>query len=311
MRFSVVTPVFNRKEEARRSLATIVAAIRQYGDAELVVADNGSTDGAYEMIAAEFPEAKLFRFSGTISALRNEGARRATGDVLTFIDSDCLIGADYFDHARAALESTRAEATGSMYDLPESAHWIEETWQDLNYDRREGPVHFICAGNFVVRRAAFDRVGGFTESLITGEDSDLCDKLRAAGGVIYQSRKVSAIHLRNLSSLRVYFRKQVWYGLGMFGSEGRALTDKILMLTMLHLLATVGTIAVLFVPSLGVATRIGIALLLQLLAPGIAVVYRWMRLGRIYRPARSIFLYWLYMHARLVALFRIATGQGR
>jgi glycosyltransferase involved in cell wall biosynthesis len=313
MRFSVVVPVLNRREQVRACLDTIWAAVRSYGDAELIIVDNGSTDGTWEMLQKEFARQSTLRQvpDVRIGKLRNVGARLSSGDVLSFIDSDCLIGPDYFHEARAVLESTSAAATGYMYDLPPSAHWIEETWQNLNYNRNEGPVTFICSGNLVVRKQAFDAVHGFDETLETGEDAEFCKRLVEAGDNIYQSRRVSAIHLRNVDSLTAFFQKQVWYGLGMFGTFRRSRLDKPVLMTIAHAGLILAAIINLVLSPMGIACRIVVAALCLLAVPTATTLYRFVRRGAPYRPIRSILLYQLYFVGRIWALLKIAVGQVR
>jgi len=57
-KFSVVVPVLNAKDFLHRSLDSILAAMDRYGNAELVVLDNGSTDGSYEILLQERPPGK-------------------------------------------------------------------------------------------------------------------------------------------------------------------------------------------------------------------------------------------------------------
>ena len=55
----------------------------------------------------------------TVSALRNHGAELSTGEFIAFIDSDCLIGPDYFEQALPVLRQL-ADATGSEYALEDA-----------------------------------------------------------------------------------------------------------------------------------------------------------------------------------------------
>src|SRR5437763_1321826 len=130
-RFSVVIPVLNSLKSLRASLASVTSGIARYQNAELIVVDNGSTDGSYELLLRDYAEvAKIFqKKSATIGALRNFGAQAAGGDYLAFIDSDCVIEPDYFEKAASVFSSLAVAATGSMYALPPQAAWIEVTWE--------------------------------------------------------------------------------------------------------------------------------------------------------------------------------------
>ncbi len=309
---TVVSPVFNRQAEVRQSLDSILKAIRAYGDAELVLVDNGSTDGTYEMLQSEYaPHAQVHQRKGvSIAALRNLGAQQGKGDVLCFLDSDCLVEADYLDRVVAVLNREGAAATGSMVFVLPGVHWIEETWDKLNSRRTDNFVHFLGSGNFAVRREAFEKVGGFEESLVTGEDAEICMKLVAAGYGIFQSQEVRAIHLRNTDRIKDFYDKQVWYGLGMFGSFKVSLLDKPVLMTFAHLLLNVAAVAALFAP-LPLAGRITAVPACALAVPAVSVLYRYKEQRIFYRPLRSLLLYTLFFYGRVWALLRIAVGRGR
>src|SRR5258708_32495237 len=100
-RFSVIVPVFNSKDHLRVCMNSILAAIDRYPDAELIVLDNGSDDGSYEILLNEYAaRARVQQLCGvTVAALRNRGAALAEGEFLSFIDSDCIMDAAYFEQA--------------------------------------------------------------------------------------------------------------------------------------------------------------------------------------------------------------------
>lgn len=127
-RVSVVMPVFNKAPFLAASLDSIAAAVRSYGDAELIVVDHGSTDGSRELLQSRYAdEAKLAEFSGgTIAAVRNHGARLAAGSVLSFIDADCVIPPHYLDRLVEVLAATGAGATGAEVVPPPSPTWVED-----------------------------------------------------------------------------------------------------------------------------------------------------------------------------------------
>jgi len=311
--FSVVIPVYNSIRHLKACLDAVRAAIRRHGGVELIVLDNGSTDGSYELLmSACGSEATIRQEPGvTIARLRNLGTRLARGRWLSFIDSDCVVPEDYFERATAVLATVGAHGTGSRYTLPTTPppRWIEVTWHQLHDRQRDGYVTYIPAGNFVVSRAAFDAVGGFQEALTTGEDAELGQRLVAAGYRIFESHAVTAQHLGNPKTLRAFFRQQTWHGLGQFGTvRGRKL-DKPVAMTALHGLLNLAAIASLVLGSLPLALRLALAAALVFLAPLLTVLFRargkFMRI----RPLRALLLYHLYYDARLWAALLTAVGR--
>jgi len=304
---SVVIPVFNKREFVAASLESVARAAARAGDVEIVIIDHCSTDGSYELACQYRDRAVVERISGgTISAVRNYGARLARGGLLVFIDSDCVVGDDYFQTLRSLVATTDAEALGCEYDIPPRPHWSERVWYDLHVVREDGYRHFINAGNFAVQRAAFDAISGFDERLVTGEDTDLCARLREAGYRIFESQRLHVVHLGNPKSSGAFFRKQVWHGLGGFSRVMLRRPNKATTMVMAHLVALSAAVAI----AIGAAGlpwqgRAVLSLGLVLAVPTITVAYRYVETRRVVNPPAALWLYMLFYLARVKALITV------
>jgi glycosyltransferase involved in cell wall biosynthesis len=281
-----------------------------YGTAELIVVDNGSSDGTWEwMIEALSGRAVLVREYGvTISSLRNLGAARSTGEYISFIDSDCLVPRNYYQRVAEVFATVPTDVAGCMYGLPDDAHWIEETWMLLNCPLREGYATSLPGGSMVVRRTVFDRVGGFNEHLVTGEDAELCQRILDAGFKIYETHRLAIVHLRNMNSLRGFFRKQVWQSLGMFGTARSGRLDRVILMTLTHLILTLAAVVWIAVGAGPMYQRLMIAMALLLAVPAATVAYRVAARGGAFMPIRSTVLYSTYYYARIWGFFKILRG---
>jgi glycosyltransferase involved in cell wall biosynthesis len=106
---SFIVPAYNEEKYLGATLASIHAAAKAVGEPyEIVVADDGSTDGTAAL--AESAGAKVTRVTHRqIASTRNSGARAASGDMFIFVDADTTI-----DHevVRAALDAMKAGAVG-------------------------------------------------------------------------------------------------------------------------------------------------------------------------------------------------------
>ncbi|MDQ8173189.1 MAG: glycosyltransferase [Gemmatimonadota bacterium] len=305
-------PTFNRRDQVIECVRKAHTATRYYGNAKLVVVDNGSTDGTWEWLQAEIgTDATLLRHANrSISSLRNAGAASEPSDYVSFVDSDCLVPADYVTKAVDVLREVDATMVGSMYVLPPDVHWVEETWMRLNCPPRDGDASLLPGGNMMLRRHAFDAVGGFNESLITGEDAELCSRIIQHGGRIFETRRVSLIHLRNMNSLTGFFKKQVWHSLGMLGARQRDRLDRVTLMSLAHLalsLVALGWIAV--GPGAPSVRALGSGVLI-LIVPTVAVAYRVLLRGGAFIPLKSLLLYTIYFYARIWGLFRIVFTRA-
>jgi glycosyltransferase involved in cell wall biosynthesis len=307
---SVVVPVLNGMRFLPITLPSLLAAGRRVGGIELIYVDNGSTDGSREFLQSL--ESKGLKThvmeGGTIAGMRNWGARQSRGTYLSFIDSDCSVPENYFEEAIDVLRSTGAAATGCEIHIPEQPHWLEAAWHDLHYFGRDRFVPYLNSGNFFVSRSAFQAVGGFREDMVTGEDAEIGQRLVLAGHRIFASPRVKAIHLGNPKSIREFYRRNVWHGLGMFGTVSRKNLDRPTAMLAIHILATILGIVALFSARVPTSARLVIAIGLQLLAPVATVIYRGMKTQQWRSAPIGVPLYWLYYWARAYALAIVAFG---
>lgn len=190
--FSVIIPVHNRAALVGDTLDSVFA--QTVTDFEVIVVDDGSTDGGYEMLAEKYAgRITLLRQANKgPGAARNLGARSAKGEYLCFLDSDDL----WFPWTLAAYRKA-IEAHGSPAFLAAKAKWFRDEAElsgivdePLRVDAypdflaSSGRGLFFGASWFVVRREAFERVGGFTDRWINAEDHDLGLRLGTQRGFI-------------------------------------------------------------------------------------------------------------------------------
>ncbi len=103
--FSVVIPVFNREDLIQLSVASVLR--QSFGDFELILVDDGSTDRSAEVAKKMAPHARLLRIPNSGPALaRNAGIRSATGDFVAFLDSDDIWYEDTLAIFRKVIEET-------------------------------------------------------------------------------------------------------------------------------------------------------------------------------------------------------------
>jgi GT2 family glycosyltransferase len=306
---SVVVPTYNALHFLKRTIPALEKAVHVHGRAELLVVDNGSTDGSPAWLAErsvrviQSPEV-------TISTLRNLGARATQRATLAFVDADCLVEPDYLVRVEETLATSGADVCGSRYELPEDPVWVEALWQELHdANDQERAVSYLPGGNLIVRRGAFERIDGFDESLVTGEDADFGLRLRESGFSILNTPSVRVRHLGNPKTIGAFYRKQRWHALGMFGTVRMTHIDRPVAMMFAHLLSLLAAVWLLIQwPAIGVVSL----LVLPWWIPALTVVYR-LRKGGTARLGflRAVFLYQVYYLARIAALIRVVTGRGK
>ena len=208
---SFIVPVRNDAARLRRCLRSIMRSGSPVATVEMIVADNGSTDGSIA-VAREEGAIVLDLPNVRVGELRNRAAAIARADVLAFVDADNEIAPEWVP---ACLESLArgAAAVGAPYVPPTPGTWVQCLYDRLRrHPTSTEPVEWLGSGNIALRRTAFDAAGGFDTTLETCEDVDLCRKLRARGYVLLADRRLRNIHHGDPRTLREVFFGELWRG---------------------------------------------------------------------------------------------------
>lgn len=210
VRASVVIPALDAAATIGTQLRALAA---QTYDApwEVVVVDNGSTDGTVgvcQEFATRIPRLRVIRCErpGT-SAARNAGAAAASSDLLLFCDADDEVGPGWVGAMCAALES--ADAAGGAIES-ERLNPGRPPYLPRHPDHLPVSAGFLpraISANLGVRRAAFEDVGGFDESFTyASDDTDLCWRLQLAGHTLRYAPE-AVVHYRYRDTRSAVVRK--------------------------------------------------------------------------------------------------------
>lgn len=164
---SVVIPLYNAAPFIGEALASI------YGEGhpalDVIVVDDGSTDGSLAVAEERFPGIRAIRQNRAgIGAARNRGIAMAEGELLAFLDADDLWPAGRLAPLLAAL----AKLEGPGMAFGHVRHFLSPGLAPQNRSRFRcppAPAPGYCAGAMVTHLADFRRVGPFEEDLRVGE----------------------------------------------------------------------------------------------------------------------------------------------
>lgn len=194
---SVVVPTRDRRALTAEAVASVLG--QTWADLELVVVDDGSADGTPDHLEASFldPRLRVLRQENQgVSAARNRGVRETAGEWVAFLDSDDLWLPEKLERQLAAV---------GQYPGWDACH-TEEVW--IRHGRWANPrkVHakhggwifsqclplcIISPSSILLRRAVFEALGGFDESLPACEDYDLWLRLCAARPVLLLDERLT------------------------------------------------------------------------------------------------------------------------
>lgn len=198
---SVGIVVIGRNEGPR--LIACLAGLARSGQemGRVVYVDSGSTDGS--VAAAEASGARVLRLDMSVpftaARARNSGWRallegEAKPDYVQFVDGDCELAAGWLGVAAAELAKRPdvVAVAGRLRErYPERS--IYNRLCDMEWDVPAGEVA-ACGGIVMMRGAALVATGGFNDSLIAGEEPELCLRLRRAGGKVVRLQDEMALH---------------------------------------------------------------------------------------------------------------------
>ncbi len=215
MKVSVVIPAYNEAQYLAGCLACLGKQTLSRSEFEVIVVDNGSTDATPEIARQAEPLAGisarlLIKPKTSISAVRNHGAANSQGEILAFLDADCLADPDWLETALRLAPETGA--WGAHYRIPEDATWVGRTWFAYQARVLRGPATFLPGGDMFLWRNDFHRVGGFNEAAHTSEDVDLCARVRAAGMPVLALPEIAVVHLGTPRTLGRFYRQHRWHG---------------------------------------------------------------------------------------------------
>ncbi len=183
---------------------------------EIFVVDNYSTDITAE-IAHSMGATVLKSSASSIAGLRNTGAKRAKGDIIGFVDADCIVHPEWLAKAvEHFIHDIHVCAVGVPEAPPKNkATWVEKTWTDLKHGKSPPTgisyTNWCASGALLIRRTCFEEIGGFNEKLATCEDADLSARLSKIGSIILDYR-VPFQHLRGSRTLKELFVRERWRG---------------------------------------------------------------------------------------------------
>jgi glycosyltransferase involved in cell wall biosynthesis len=217
MKVSVVIPTYNRAHSVVDAISSVLA--QRHGDLELIVVDDGSTDDTAARVAA-IRDRRLHYVRGRhegVSAARNLGVKRAGGALVAFLDSDdlwrrdklvCEVGVlvhhPEVDVVFSDLEKRDGDCVYASF-MRETAVFSRRlrgvSYPDaLVLEAREMQLCLleevpVKPSALVVRREAFERVGGFDETWTSSEDWEFLLRLSRDHRFAYLDRPLAVLFI--------------------------------------------------------------------------------------------------------------------
>ena len=217
---SVIIPVRNRPDDIAACLQTLKELAYPDDKLEIIVVDDASADQTPDVVS-RFPVRLIpLKQHKQASHCRNLAARHARGDILAFIDSDCLAGSAWLRELVPAFKDAQLGALGGVVDSYFNENGLDRyekvksslsvsSW--FKRSQKNDPFFYLPACNLLVRRRLFLELGGFKEELVVGEDVDLCWRIRKRGYQI-EYRPEGRVYHKHRNKVFSFCRRRFEYG---------------------------------------------------------------------------------------------------
>jgi GT2 family glycosyltransferase len=213
---------YNRRDELRQTLDCLTKAI-QYPNVEIIVVDNGSTDGSAEMVRAEFKDVTLIALEKNYATpARNFFYKQAKGKYVFSYDDDSF----------PATPSTVTEAVLFLEQRPEIAAISFFCYQPITGFAESGELQrfgfsgdaisgyeglFFVEGGMCIRNDAFSKIEGYDTDFIWGaEGADLTLQLYNRGMKTIYYPQIATLHMKsqrnrnNSINIKFFTRNYLW-----------------------------------------------------------------------------------------------------
>ena len=234
IRIDVVIVNYNTADLLIETLEQLPAAMPDWVDWSVFVADNASADDSVERLRAGFPDVELVEMGWNAGFCRGNNAaiRRGDAEFVLLVNTDTRLFADTVeqlldtmrDDPRAAVVAPRLEfadgrfqsgAAGAPFTLHSYLAWMiglsrfSERWPALegaystNDHGQARKVGWVCSACMLLRRSAIEEVGLMDERIfLYMDDVDLCTRVRDAGWSVWHRADVRAVHFMSGGALR-------------------------------------------------------------------------------------------------------------
>jgi GT2 family glycosyltransferase len=213
---SLIIITLNRPSLLKRTLDGLARQSRPIDD--VIVIDNGPTAGTEQVVSAftarYVPEPRR----GYANA-RNRGLAEARGDVIYFLDDDCVPDPDWADVLWNALDSGAADlASGSRAPgqpgLAARLEYLSTDGPVLSPALTAGPARHLSTSNLLLRREVATKTGCFDAALTMCEDRDFTTRARKLGFRLRYEPKARVTHYPAIHRVSEYLAKMRHYGTG-------------------------------------------------------------------------------------------------
>lgn len=288
---SVLIPAHNEEECIGRCISSVIATGWPRDRLEILVMDNRSVDATAARARSAGADI-LHVATGRIGAIRNVGLAAARGDFVAYVDGDCEVPRTWLHTAIGLLEARKdIGAVGGPCLSSADGTWVQRSLAPSKTGSANvSPAKAIATSSFIARTALLRETGSFDETLISGEDDDMSNRIRSRGLGLVSATDCHIVHHGYPRTWWDAFKKEIWHG--SHHIEVRTGFDLTLILTFVFLATSIALplliAASLFARGTAALHAFWIALALQFAPPFLFALKRIRQSARDWRLFFSI-----------------------
>jgi len=301
---SIVIPLFNEEQYVGDCISALKAQDYPRDKYEIIVIDNGSTDCSCDIVRG-FDVALFSLPNVKVGEVRNFGVAKSHGEIVVFIDSDCVAYKEWLTDGVKELENF--DAVGGLVMLRDEPSWIERNWI-LKSSRDYKYQNTFSGACIFVKRNVFDAVGGFDIHLNSAEDSALTETLKNSGYKIAINPKLNVVHLGYPVTISDFINRQKWHSADYAKHLHSIVKDKTMFLVVMFSMSLIMLMIALVLMN---KMLISLSLLLLVLIPLVFSIKRVLRYKGISAGSDIFSVYLVDVFYVVGRMFGLISGLKR
>lgn len=214
---SIIICTLNRRKELLNCLCELVEQAVEFSDVEIIIVDNGSTDGTEEAVRKSIsnisiPCSYVYEGRPGLSNARNAGRSKARGEVLAYIDDDAIPHSDWVKRVREHFLTRSSDCLAGRVMLkletslpewfPSDLLWILGESRFGEQERMLTEEESPQGQNFALKARVFDVIGGFDPRIrLYCDEVEFFRRVRARGFTIAYRPDIAVDHFVSTSRL--------------------------------------------------------------------------------------------------------------
>lgn len=194
---SVIIPVYKDWSRLLLCLEALESQKNAKSKFEVIVINNDADDSFVPETSFSYPVYFLREAIPGSYAARNKGLSKAQGTAILFTDSDCIPADDWICQAERLIKDTAADLIAGSIELFSSEEnkyvHFERSFAFPN-EKYVKDQNFGVTANLLVRKPVIDKIGGFNQKLLTGGDSEFCNRAVNEGFKIEFHKELKVAH---------------------------------------------------------------------------------------------------------------------